>query len=130
MTMTARKKVELLGILFWVQGGLSVAGALLFLVVGALGGLGLIEPKDTLQDRIGGALGAAILGIGLGVTGAAQVGVGTALRRLRPWARTAGMVVGVVDIACCCTAPIGTAIGIYAVVVLLNDEVVALFPAV
>jgi hypothetical protein len=123
------KKVELLGILFWVQGGLSVAGALLFIVVGALGSMGLIEPKDTLQDRIGGAFGAALLGIGLGVMGAAQIVVGTALRRLRPWARTAGLVVGVLDIVCCCTAPIGTAIGIYALIVLLNDDVTRLFGA-
>jgi hypothetical protein len=121
------KKVELLGILFWVQGALSVAGALLFIVVGVLGGLGLIEPKDTLQDRIGGALGSALLGAGLGAMGAGQIVVGTALRRVRPWARTAGLVVGVLDIVCCCTAPIGTAIGIYALIVLLNDEVVRLF---
>ena len=43
------RRLDLLGVLFWVLGGLYVAGGLLFAVVGTLGGLGLIEPSDGLQ---------------------------------------------------------------------------------
>lgn len=123
------KKLELLGILFWVQGGLYLAGAVVFAVVGTLGGLGLLDPSDTLQERVGGVLGTVLIGLGLAVLGAGHVVGGTALRRLRPWGRTLGMVLAVLDVLCCCNAPLGTALGIYALVVLLADDVARLFAA-
>jgi hypothetical protein len=85
------KRLDLLGVLFWVLGALYVAGALVVAVVGTLGGLGILDPSDALDERVGGAVGAA-------------------------------------DILCCCNAPLGTALGIFALVVLLSDEVVRLFP--
>lgn len=121
------KKLELLRVFFWVLGGIYVAGGLIFAVVGVLGGMGIIDPKDTLQERIAGGVGASILGLSGVLLGTAHIVVGSALRRLRPWARTAGLVVAVMDILMCCAAPLGTAVGIYALFVLLNDEVVRLF---
>ncbi|HUE83044.1 MAG TPA: hypothetical protein VMM84_13095 [Pyrinomonadaceae bacterium] len=121
------KKLELLRILFWVLGGIYVVGALIFAVVGLLGGMGVIDPKDTLHERIAGGLGAGIFGLSGALLGGAHLVVGSALRRLRPWARTAGLVVAILDILICCSAPLGTAVGIYALVVLFNDEVVRLF---
>lgn len=123
------KRLELLAILFWILGGVYLAGALLFAVVGVLGGLGILEPTDPMQERLAGAAGSAVLALGGGGLGAAHAVVGTALRRLRPWGRTAGLVLGVLDILCCCNAPLGTALGIYALVVLLADDVARLFPA-
>jgi hypothetical protein len=122
------KRLDLLGVLFWVLGALYVAGALLFAVVGTLGGLGILEPSDALQERVGGAVGAAVIALGLCALGGAHAVAGTGLRGRRPWARTAGLVLGVLDILCCCNAPLGTALGIFALVVLLSDEVVRLFP--
>lgn len=121
------KKLELLRILFWVLGGIYVVGALIFAVVGLLGGMGVIDPKDTLHERIAGGLGAGIFGLSGALLGGAHLVVGSALRQLRPWARTAGLVVAILDILICCSAPLGTAVGIYALVVLFNDEVVRLF---
>lgn len=122
------KRLDLLGVLFWVLGALYVAGALLFAVVGTLGGLGLLEPSDGLQERVGGAVGCAILAVGLSALGGGHVFAGTGLRARRPWARTAGIALGVLDILCCCNAPLGTALGIFALIVLLSDEVARLFP--
>ena len=121
------KRLDLLGVLFWVLGALYVAGALLFAVVGTLGGLGILEPTDGLQERVGGAVGCAVIAVGLAAFGGGHVVAGTGLRGVRPWARTAGLVLGVLDILCCCNAPLGTALGIFALVVLLSDEVVRLF---
>ena len=123
------RKLELLGVVYWVLGGLYLAGALLLVVVGALGGLGLIDPSDTLPERLQGGVASAVLGGAAGALGGAHVLVGNARRALRPWARMAGLVLGVIDILCCCNAPLATVVGIFALVVLLSDEVAALFPA-
>jgi hypothetical protein len=121
------KRLELLGILFWVQGGLYLAGALLFAAIGVLGGLGIIEPSDTVQERLGGAFGCAVLGVTFGALGVGHLVAGTALRRRRAWGRTAGLVLGVTDVLCCCNAPLGTALGIFTLIVLLDDEIVRMF---
>ena len=121
------KRLDLLGVLFWILGALYIAGALLFLLIGTLGGLGILEPSDGLQERVGGAVGSAVIALGLLALGGAHVFAGTGLRARRPWARTAGIALGVLDILCCCNAPLGTALGIFALIVLLSDEVAALF---
>lgn len=121
------KKLELLRVFFWVLGGIYLLGALFFVTVGLLGSVGVIDPNDTLEERIGGGIGAGIFGLSGVLLGSAHIAIGSALRQLRPWARTAGLVVAILDILMCCTAPLGTAVGIYALVVLFNDEVVRLF---
>ena len=122
------RKFELLSVLYWILGALHLAGALVLVIVGTLGGLGFIDPSDTFPERLQGGLASAVLGGAAGALGGAHVLVGTALRSLRPWARTAGLVLAVVDILCCCNAPLGTAFGIFALVVLLSDDVARLFP--
>ncbi len=121
------RRVEVLAILLWVRAGLAVLGALLFLAVGVLGGMGLISPEDPVTERVQGMVGAvlfvgffALLAVGYAVTG-------LGLRRLRPWARTVGIALGILDIINCCGFPVNTAIGIFTLVVLLNDEVARLF---
>ncbi|MCX7722302.1 MAG: hypothetical protein N2379_04490 [Verrucomicrobiae bacterium] len=124
------KKLELLSIFFWIMGGLHIAGAGLFVVVGVLGSLGLINPEDTLQERITGGVGAGIIAVCGSLFGASHIIVGTALRRLQPWARTAGIVLAILDILlCCCNWLLGIPFGIYALVVLLNQETTQLFDA-
>jgi hypothetical protein len=122
------RKLELLSVFFWVMGGLKGAAALLFAVVGVWGCLGVIEPEDTFQDRIAAGVGAGILAVSAGLLGASHILVGTALRRLHPWARTAGIVIAILDILLCClNAPLGIALGIYALIVLFNQETARLF---
>jgi hypothetical protein len=121
------KKLELLGVFFWVQGGLYLAGALLFAAVGVLGGLGIIEPSDTVEERLGGVFGCIVIAVPLLVLGVGHLVGGTALRRRRAWARTVGLVLGVADVLCCCDFPLGTALGIFTLVVLFSDDVMSLF---
>jgi hypothetical protein len=124
------RKLELLATFFWIEAGLAFLGALLFGVIGVLGSLGILEPNQTLQDRLGGAFGTVIIVVVSVATGAVHLVTGFGLRRLRPWARTAGLVVGIADILCCCNAPVGTALGIFAVIVLLGEDVSRLFRSV
>ncbi len=70
-------------------GALLILGALFCVVVGTLGGLGLIEPDDTVQDRVGGAVGCALIAGVAGLLGGAHIAIAFAMRRLLPWARSA-----------------------------------------
>ncbi len=63
----------------------------------------------------------AVLGV---LWGAVHAATGVALRRHRPWGRPLGLALGVVNLT---ILPFGTALGIYALWVLLNNDVRALF---
>jgi uncharacterized Tic20 family protein len=56
--------------------------------------------------------------------GAAHVVVGAPLRRHRPWARLAALMLGAVDLL---LLPYGTALGVYAIWILLNEDAKRLF---
>jgi hypothetical protein len=58
------------------------------------------------------------------VWGSAHVVVGVPLRRRRPWARIIALMLGSVDLL---LLPYGTALGVYALYVLLNEKGKALF---
>ena len=58
------------------------------------------------------------------VWGIAHVVVGVPLRRRRPWARLAALMLGAVDLL---LLPYGTALGAYAIWVLLSEQGKALF---
>jgi hypothetical protein len=56
--------------------------------------------------------------------GAAHVVIGVPLRRRKAWARHAALVLGSIDLV---LLPYGTALGIYALWILLNEKGKALF---
>jgi hypothetical protein len=60
------------------------------------------------------------------VWGVAHVIVGVPLRRHRPWARVAALMLGAVDLL---LLPYGTALGAYTLWVLLNEKAKASFTA-
>jgi hypothetical protein len=56
--------------------------------------------------------------------GVAHVVVGVPLRRHRPWSRLAALMLGAVDLL---LLPYGTALGAYAIWILLNEDAKKLF---
>jgi len=72
-----------------------------------------------LLARIGGTFGAIIL-----VFGALGVITGIGLLMLAPWGRILGIIIGILWLP---WFPIGTAIGVYALIILFNTEAVGLF---
>ena len=118
--MTAQ--VDFLGILFIVWGLLTtlVGVSTLALGVGALALLASAsrgsggEMAAGLTAAVFTAL--AIIAIGWG---AAHVIVGVPLRRRQPWSRLVAMMLGAVDLL---LVPYGTALGIYAIWLLLNED--------
>jgi hypothetical protein len=120
--------VDFVGVLFIVWGLLTTLVGVSTLALG-VGAVALI----TSTSRGGGAGGFAAgvtaavftaLAIIAILWGAAHVVVGVPLRRHRPWARLMALMLGSVDLL---LLPYGTALGVYALWVLLNEEGKALF---
>lgn len=115
--------VDFLGVLFVVWGLLTVVVGVSMLALG-VGAIALITSAhrgDSSQVAAGLTAAAfttlAFIAI---VWGAVHVIVGVPLRRSTPWSRFIALMLGSVDLL---LLPYGTALGVYALYVLLNEEV-------
>jgi hypothetical protein len=120
--------VDFVGVLFVVWGLLTTLVGVSTLALG-VGAVALITSAS--RGGGGGAFAAGVtaalfttLAIIAIVWGSAHVVVGVPLRRRRPWARIIALVLGSVDLL---LLPYGTALGVYALYVLLNEKGKALF---
>ena len=125
-----RDHVRILAILNIVMGGIGLligAGMLLM-----FGGIGMLagaansgDPEAILAFPIMGALGGLIFVVLL-IFSAPQIIGGSGLLKMQPWARILMIVLSALSLL---SIPIGTALGIYGLWVLLNEETVRLFAA-
>ena len=119
-------QVDFVGGLFIVWGLLTALIGLSTLAL-SVGAVALMHPTEP-----GGSPFAAGLTVAVFVTlaviaiswGAAHVVVGVPLRRRRPWARLMALILGSLDLV---LPPFGTALGVYALWVLLNEKGKRLF---
>lgn len=127
-----QKHVDIVGLLFMLYGCLQLLGAALagLLMIGGggfLGALGASGGDDELL-LVGGIYG--VLGLAIAVFAALfaipDLLIGMGLRRRRKWARIGGFVVGALALT---NVPLGTMLGVYAFVVLLDKDVTAEFEA-
>jgi len=120
--------VDFVGVLFIVWGLLTT---LIGVSTLALGAAAVALMASASREGGGGGLAAgltaavfATLAILAIIWGTAHVVVGVPLRRRRPWARMLALMLGSVDLL---LLPYGTALGVYALWVLLNEKGKALF---
>jgi hypothetical protein len=117
--------VDFVGILFILWGALTILVGVSTMAL-AVGAVALLTSQTGGRHVAAGltvaAFGAlAVIAI---LWGAAHVGVGVPLRRHRHWSRTLALLLGSVDLF---LLPYGTALGCYALWVLLNSESKKLF---
>jgi len=114
-------QVDLLGVLFIVWGMLTTLVGVSTLALG-IGAVALITSANRSEGgQVAAGLTAAAftaLAIIAILWGAAHVVVGVPLRRRRPWARIAALLLGSIDLL---LLPYGTALGVYALWVLLSE---------
>ena len=121
--------VKVIAVLFLVCGG--VLGALAFAAPAILGLVAAFIGQSGDPD-------AAAAGTVLGITGVAAsvffavlavpyIATGWGLWQLKPWARIVGIVIGALGLI---SFPLGTLIGIYALVILFRKDTEALFAPV
>jgi hypothetical protein len=120
-------KVDIVGILFIVWGLLTTLVGVSTLALG----IGAVAVIASTARGGGGDVAAGLtafaftaLAIMAMTWGAAHVVVGVPLRRHRPWSRLAALMLGAVDLL---LLPYGTALGVYAMWILLNEDSKRLF---
>jgi hypothetical protein len=120
--------IKVIAVLFLVCGGMLVA--LAFFLPAVLGLVAAIVRADGDADaavatNVLGITGAA-LSIFFGVLALPFVATGWGMLKLKSWSRIAGIVLGALLLI---QIPLGTAIGIYALVILFRKDTEALFTA-
>lgn len=119
--------VKVLGVIYLAVGGCMLLGALfLFVTMGGVAGIvgATAEPEDaSIAIPIIGFAGTAMAAV-MGLFSLPSLATGYGLLTFRPWSRVLGIVVSAISLI---SIPIGTAIGIYGLWVLLNKETERLF---
>jgi hypothetical protein len=121
-----KSHVDFLGTLFVVWGLLTVVVGVSTLALG-VGAATLITSSERNGSQVAAGVAAAVfttLAFLAIVWGTAHVVVGVPLRRRTPWARLIALLLGSVDLL---LLPYGTALGAYALYVLLNEKGKRLF---
>ena len=120
--------MDFVGVLFIVWGLLTVLIGVSTLALG-VGAVAIITSASRVSggEQVAAGLTAAVftaLALIAIIWGAAHVVVGVPLRRRTPWSRLMALMLGSVDLL---LLPYGTALGVYALYVLLNEKGKALF---
>jgi hypothetical protein len=121
--------VDLVGVLFIVWGGLTILIGASTLALGIAAAALISSAAEAGRGGFAASLTAAtftVLALLAVIWGAAHVGVGALVRRRRHWSRVGAMLLGAVDLL---LLPYGTALGIYALWILLTEEAKRLFEA-
>ncbi len=116
--------VRLLAILNLVWGGMGLLaiGFVFLLFVGGYTALGIAE-GDPVLFWFAGAFGTLFIGI-FAVSALPHLLCGWGLLKKRPWARVLGIVMSAIALA---IFPLGTALGVYGLYVLLHGETSLMF---
>lgn len=121
-------QVDFLGVLFIIWGVLTTLVGVSTLALG----VGAVALITSAAGRGGGSQVAAgltaavfaVLAVIAILWGIAHIVIGVPLRRRRPWARILALVLGSIDLV---LLPYGTALGCYALWVLLSEQGKAIF---
>lgn len=119
--------VDLLGILYTIWGALSLLLGLALLSLGvgaaAIFTSGGLDPQSEVTAGITAVI-FGLVGVMALVWGVLHVWDGLSLRQHRPWARLLALLLAVLNLF---SFPFGTALGVYALWVMVNDHTRALF---
>jgi hypothetical protein len=122
-------QVDLVGVLYLVWGGLTVLIGASTLALGMAAASLITASAEAGRGQFAASFTAAtfsIFAVIAMIWGAAHLVVGVQIRRRTHWSRMAALLLGSVDLL---LLPYGTALGVYALWVLLHEEAKGLFDA-
>ena len=114
--------VKVVSVLFIILGILGIVAAVAFMFLGAGTAATILSQDDSNEARVGAAwAGGCITFIAVlfGVMSIPSIIAGWGLSQRKSWARILTIILAVLSLP---QFPVGTAIGIYALVIMLNDE--------
>jgi hypothetical protein len=117
-----KKHIELVGILQIVYHSVAIIWAVLVMIILAGGGL---FAEDRLPMAVMLVVAMVILALVIVFSIPGIIG-GWALLKMKPWGRILALVMGFLSLL---EIPLGTALGIYTIWALMNDETIKLFEA-
>ena len=117
-----QQHIKILSVLFIIFGILGVLGAIAFFVLGA-GSAATILASDGGPDAAVGAAWAGgcmtFIAVLIAVMSIPSVLAGWGLSKNKAWARILAIIIAILSLP---SFPIGTALGVYALVILFNEE--------
>ena len=114
--------IKVLSVLFVILGILGVIVAVGFLLLGAGTAATILAQDDSNEARIGAAWASGCISIVaalFGLMAVPSIIAGWGLSQQKSWARILTLILAVLYLP---QFPVGTAIGVYALVILLNEE--------
>jgi hypothetical protein len=128
-TRSIESHVDLAGVLFAVWGGLTILIGASTLALGIAAAALIRSGSHTGRGQLAASFTAVafiVLALLALVWGALHVAIGVVVRRRRHWSRLVAILLGSVDLL---LLPYGTALGLYALWVLLREDSKKLFEA-
>jgi hypothetical protein len=115
------KHVNLIGVLWIVSGALGILAALL--VWGLLFGLSFIPRMGPEAPVILRWVG-SVIGVFIGVLAVPKIVAGIGMLKHAEWGRVLTLIVSFLSLL---EVPLGTALAVYSIVILMKDETIQLF---
>ncbi|MBP1646683.1 MAG: hypothetical protein H6Q30_128 [Bacteroidetes bacterium] len=114
-----KSQIELVGILHIVSSGIGILIGVGSFVL--LSGIGWVSGDATAMGVLG--IIGIVIAIFLGIISIPGLIAGIALLKMKPWARMLTIIVSCLDLF---NVPFGTALGVYSLYVLMNDDAIRL----
>jgi hypothetical protein len=121
--------IKVLSVLFVLFGILGIVAGIAIFVIGAGTAASIIAAENSNEARIGAAwVGGCITFVAVlfGLLGIPSIIAGWGLSQRKSWARILTIILSVLALP---HMPVGTALGIYAIIVMFNDETRTLLTA-
>ncbi len=121
--------IKILSVLFIIFGVLGLVIAAGIFMLGAGAATSILANDNSNEARVGAAWAGGCLTFVAVLTGLISIPsiiAGWGLSQRKSWARILAIIIGVVSLP---QVPIGTALGIYAIIIMFNDEAKALLHA-
>ncbi len=121
--------IRILSVLFIIFGVLGLIAAVAIFMAGAGTAASILASDNSDEARVGAAsIGGCLTFVAVlaGLISIPSIIAGWGLSKRKSWARVLAIIIGVVSLP---QVPIGTALGIYAIIIMFNDETKALLNA-
>ncbi|HEX6158778.1 MAG TPA: hypothetical protein VF111_01345 [Thermoanaerobaculia bacterium] len=124
-----QQHIKVLSILFYIFGALGLIGALVMLLIGGASVATILSQSGSGDEAAGAAAAGGCMGaiaLLIGILSIPSLLAGWGLSKGKSWARILTIVLAILNLP---GFPLGTALGVYALWVMFNDETKALLNA-